>query len=60
MEITKEMLDRHNKAQGAAQDVVAALDGMTIVEAVGVLELVKAGMLKYAEQDYDLDIGGVH
>ena len=60
MEITKEMLDRHNKGQQAAQDVVAALDGLTIIEATGVLELVKAGMLKYAEEDYDLDVGGVH
>jgi hypothetical protein len=60
MEITKEMLERHNKGQQAAQDVVAALGGLTIIEAVGVLELVKQGMLKYAEQDYDLDVGGVH
>lgn len=60
MEITKEMIERHNKAQQAAQDVVKALDGMTIVEATGVLELVKAGMLKYAAEDYDLDVGGVH
>lgn len=60
MEITKEMLDRHNKAQSSAQKVVAALDGMTVVEAVGVLELVKQGMLKYAAEDYDLDVGGVH
>ena len=60
IQITKEMLERHNKAQTAAQNVVAAIDGLTIVEAVGVLELVKQGMLKYADQDYDLDIGGVH
>ena len=60
MEVTKEMLDRHNIAQKAAQEVMKALDGMTIVEAVGVLELVKQGMLKYANEDYDLDIGGVH
>jgi len=60
MEITKEMLERHNKAQRAAQQVVMALDGMTVVEAVGVLELVKQGMLKYADEDYDLDVGGVH
>jgi hypothetical protein len=61
MEITKEMLERHNTAQKAAQEVMGALDGMTVVEAVGVLELVKQGMLKYADQDYDLpDMGGVH
>lgn len=60
MEITKEMLERHNKAQQAAQDVVKALDGMTIVEATGILELVKAGMLRYAAEDYDLDMGGIH
>jgi len=60
MEITKEMLERHNRAQEAAQNVVAALNGMSIVEATGVLELVKAGMLKYADQDYNLDMGGVH
>lgn len=60
MEITKEMLERHNAGQKAAQEVVGALDGLTIIEAVGVLELVKQGMLKYADQDYDLDVGGVH
>jgi len=60
MEVTKEMLERHSVAQKAAQSVVASLDGLTIVEAVGVLELVKQGMLKYANEDYDLDIGGVH
>jgi hypothetical protein len=60
MTISKEMLERHNLAQKAAQAVTASLDGLTIVEAVGVLELVKQGMLKYAEQDYDLDVGGVH
>ncbi len=60
MEITKEMLERHNKSQKAAQDIVKCLDGMTIVEAVGVLELVKQGMLRYAAEDYNLDVGGVH
>jgi hypothetical protein len=58
--ISKEMLERHNKAQKAAQDALAALDGLTVVEAVGVLELVKQGMLGYAAEDYDLDVGGVH
>jgi hypothetical protein len=60
MEITKEMLERHNKGQQAAQDCLAALDGLTVIEAVGVLELVKQGMLNYAAEDYDLDTGGVH
>jgi hypothetical protein len=61
MEITKEMLERHNAAQKAAQDVMNALDNMTIVEAVGILELVKQGMLSYAHEDYDLpNMGGVH
>lgn len=60
MEVTKEMLERHGKAQKAAQEVVRCLDGMTIVEAVGVLELVKSGMLRYAAEDYDLDVNGVH
>ena len=61
MEITKEMLERHDAAQKAAQEVMGALDGMTVVEAVGVLELVKQGMLAYANEDYDLpNMGGVH
>lgn len=60
MEITKEMLQRHNMGQEAAQKALEALDGLTVIEAVGVLELVKQGMLKYADQDYDLDVGGVH
>lgn len=60
MDVTKEMLARHSLAQQAAQNVLKALDGLTIVEGVGVLELVKQGMLKYAAEDYDLDVGGVH
>lgn len=49
MEITKEMLNRHNLAQQCAQNVTAALDGLTIVEALGVLKLVESGMLKYLD-----------
>ena len=53
MEVTKEMLTRHNLAQKCAQDVTNSLDGLTIVEALGVIELVKTGMLKYLDtQDY--------
>lgn len=60
MEISKEMLERHNKSQQAAQKVVVSLDGLSVVEAIGVLELVKSGMLSYSTQDYDLDIGVKH
>lgn len=60
MEISKEMLERHNKSQQAAQKVVVSLDGLSVVEAIGVLELVKSGMLSYSTQDYDLDLGVKH
>ena len=55
MEVTKEMLTRHNLAQKCAQDVTNALDGLTIVEALGVIELVKSGMLKYLDTEEYVD-----
>ena len=49
MEISVEMLKRHDMAQKAAGDVMKSLDGLTIVEALGVLKLVESGMLRYAD-----------
>ena len=49
MEISLEMMKRHDMAQKAAGDVMRALDGLTIVEALGVIKLVESGMLRYAD-----------
>ena len=49
MEITKEMMKRHQLAQEAATEMLRHLDGLTVVEALGVLKLVEAGMLRYAD-----------
>ena len=49
MEVTKAMMKRHDMAQKAATDMMRVLDGLTIVEALGVLKLVESGMLRYAE-----------
>lgn len=59
MEVTKEMLERHQAGQQAANEVAEALAGLTLVEALGVIELVKAGLLKYSDS-YDIDTGVAH
>ena len=51
MEITKEMIKRQDMAQQASQGVMQALDELTLVEALGVLDLVKHGILRYADVD---------
>jgi hypothetical protein len=49
MEISVEMMKRHQMAQEAATEMLRQLDGLTVVEALGVLKLVEAGMLRYAD-----------
>jgi hypothetical protein len=49
MEVSVEMMKRHSIAQKAAGDIMRCLEGLTVVEALGVLKLVESGMLRYAD-----------
>ena len=51
MEITKEMIKRQDMAQKATQNIMQALDELTLIEALGVLDIVKHGILRYADVD---------
>ena len=47
MEVTKEMMKRHEMSQKALEGVKDILDGLTIVEALGVLKLAEASLVRF-------------